>query len=89
MLTMDEYQRGRLSLAVEVVQQIRLFRGAAGNSLLALNREEIISVLETFLRLHGLWDEANAEYERQMVATKTVGFEPENVPAPGEPGEGS
>jgi hypothetical protein len=76
---MDEFQRGRLSLAVEVVRQIELFRGATGNSLLALEKEEIISVLETFLKINGLWDSANEAYREQIVGQTTLAFRAESA----------
>lgn len=66
--------QGRLDIAVALYTQVEFLRELGGLSLMALEKEEVIAVLETFLKQHGLWDASREAYEAQR-ADRIVGFE--------------
>ena len=58
------WRLGELSLALRIETTRRIFESVAGNSLLAMSREEICSVLQQCLVNAGLWDDTQAWYQR-------------------------
>lgn len=69
-----QFGYGAVAVALELMTQLRIFRVMEGSSLLALAREEIASVLETFLKQQGLWEETEAVYEALLAAERPLTF---------------
>jgi hypothetical protein len=59
----EEFVQGRISACLELVTVIRSLEAAVGTSLLALNREEIISTLATVVQRLWTYEEACAYYD--------------------------
>lgn len=57
------FDLGRVAMAMEILTVVKTLEGAVGSSLLALEREEIISVLLTLVRNQDLEEVANAWYD--------------------------
>lgn len=65
------FEEGRQAMALEVETLVRLLEGVVGNSLLSLEKEEICSVLRTFLREQGLEDWVGENYDRLLEYRRT------------------
>jgi hypothetical protein len=74
---MDERWLGRVSLATDMLEQIHLIRSLPDNYLLALEKEELTSIFELFLKQHGLWEAATEAWEERKRSEVIVAFERE------------
>jgi len=67
------FEMGRLAMALEVQTRIRFLEGVGGEALLLGTREEMVSMLQTFLRDQGL-DDLSAEWYERMLEDRKLKF---------------
>lgn len=79
------YAHGRMEVALELVGHKRLLMSAVGASLLIMEREEIVSLLDTILRNAGLSDAAEQLYDL-LLEWRRPKFVSDAAVASGEPG---
>lgn len=70
------FYAGRLSLAVDLYLQARLFEDTDTLRLTsALRGVEVAAIIETFLKRHDLWEAAEAAYAEMQQQRMIEGFE--------------